>query len=66
LTEFEDYCFDFVVNKMNEICLTDGFREMDEISMKKLMEKVAKNKIFKSSHIYLYLCRIELNEQAFK
>ncbi len=48
LAEFEDYFFDFVVNKMNEICLTDGFREMDQISMKKLMEKVAKNKIFKS------------------
>jgi len=33
---------------MNKICTTDGFLEMDKISMKKLMEGVAKYEAFKS------------------
>ncbi len=48
LLELENHCFKFAVNKMNKICTTDGFLEMDKISMKKLMEGVAKNEAFKS------------------
>jgi hypothetical protein len=47
LTEFENHCFNFAVKRMNQICLTEGFRKMNENSMKKLMERVAKSKAFK-------------------
>jgi RCC1 and BTB domain-containing protein len=47
LSEFEDFCFDFAVTKMNQIFITEGFRQMDENSMKKFMERAAKNNMFK-------------------
>jgi hypothetical protein len=31
---------------MNEICVTEEFRKMDEKSLKKLMDRMTKNKAF--------------------
>jgi RCC1 and BTB domain-containing protein len=47
LSELEDFCFNFAVNKMNQIVRTEGFRQMDENSMKKFTERVAKNYKFR-------------------
>jgi RCC1 and BTB domain-containing protein len=46
LPELEKQCFDFSVNKMNQIFITDGFHKMDENSIKKFLERVAENHIF--------------------
>jgi RCC1 and BTB domain-containing protein len=46
LSDFEDFCFNFAINKMNQIFITEGFRQMDENSMKKLMERAAKSNAF--------------------
>jgi RCC1 and BTB domain-containing protein len=47
LSDFEDFCFNFAVNKMNQIFITEGFRQMDENSMKNFMERAAKSNAFK-------------------
>jgi hypothetical protein len=38
LSEFENHCFEFVVKRMNEICVTEEFSKMGEKSLKKLMD----------------------------
>jgi hypothetical protein len=35
LSHLKSYCFEFASNKMNQICVTKGFLEMDENSKKK-------------------------------
>ncbi len=47
LSDLEDFCFNFAVTKMKQIVITEGFRQMDQKSMRKLMEKAAKNDLFK-------------------
>jgi RCC1 and BTB domain-containing protein len=47
LSDLEDFCFNFAVTKMKQIVITEGFRQMDQKSMSKLMEKAAKNDMFK-------------------
>jgi RCC1 and BTB domain-containing protein len=47
LQEFEKFCFNYSVNKMNHIFKTKAFREMDEKSMKKFMERAAEYNVFK-------------------
>jgi RCC1 and BTB domain-containing protein len=47
LPELEEFCFDFAATKMKQIILTEGFRRMDENSVKKFMHKAAKNDVFK-------------------
>ncbi len=47
LSELEDFCFNFAVTKMNQIFITEGFRQMSENSVKKFMERAAKNNVFK-------------------
>jgi RCC1 and BTB domain-containing protein len=46
LSDFEDFCFNFAVNKMNQILRTEGFRQMDENSIKKFMERMAISDVF--------------------
>jgi hypothetical protein len=47
LYDLEDFCFNFAATKMKQIVITEGFRQMNQKSMIKLMEKAAKNDIFK-------------------
>jgi RCC1 and BTB domain-containing protein len=47
LSDFEDFCFNFAVNKMNQIFITEGFRQMDEKCLKNFLERAAKNSGFK-------------------
>ncbi len=47
LPELEEFCFDFAATKMKKIILTEGFRRMDENSVKKFMQKAARNDVFK-------------------
>jgi RCC1 and BTB domain-containing protein len=47
LPELEDFCFNFAATKMKQIVITEGFRQMDQKSVTKLMEKAAKNDVFK-------------------
>ncbi len=46
-SELEDFCFNFAVNKINQIVRTEGFHQMDENSMKIFMERAAKNYEFR-------------------
>jgi RCC1 and BTB domain-containing protein len=48
LPEFEDFCFDYCLNKMNQIFKTNAFQEMDEKSTKKFMKRAAENDVFKT------------------
>jgi RCC1 and BTB domain-containing protein len=48
LSDFENLCFNFGVNRMNEISKTEGFSSMDGYSMKKFMRKVGEKDLFKS------------------
>jgi RCC1 and BTB domain-containing protein len=48
LSDFENLCFNFAINRMNEVLKTEGFRLMDENSMKKFMGKVGEKNLFKS------------------
>jgi hypothetical protein len=47
MVELEDFCFQFALKNLNEICATKAFEEMDIISSKKLMKKVAEKSAFK-------------------
>jgi len=47
LSDFEDFCFNFAENKINQILRTEGFRQMDENSIEKFMERMAINNVFK-------------------
>jgi RCC1 and BTB domain-containing protein len=47
LSELEDFCFNFAATKMSQIIITEGFRQMDENCVKKLMERTTKNNVFK-------------------
>jgi hypothetical protein len=47
LSEFENLCFDFAKDRLNFVFNTEGFHQMHENSVKKFMERAAKNKIFK-------------------
>ncbi len=48
LSDFENLCFNFAINRMNKVVKTKGFVSMDENSMKKLMGKVGEKDLFKS------------------
>ncbi len=47
LSELEGFCFNFAATKMSQIVITEGFRKMDENSMKNFMERATKNDVFK-------------------
>jgi RCC1 and BTB domain-containing protein len=47
LQDLEDFCFEFASNGLNKICKTIAFIQMDEISIRKFITRIADNMLFK-------------------